>query len=107
MEHGLKSFYNYMQSWPPCCSTVSRIVSLESEKEKCWRDKSCLGEWEDSEKQDMTQRPWEKVKPPPLPQTQMAAVKLGFHTAASEALVGRLNVGIGAAIKGSWYWGAS
>lgn len=76
MEHGLKSLSNYMQSWHSRCSTVSRIVSLESEKEKCWRDKSCLGEWEDSEKQDMTQRPWEKVKSPPLPQDARAKAGL-------------------------------
>lgn len=76
MKHGLTSLYNHVQSWHPCCFPVSRIVSLESEKEKCWRDKSCLGEWEDPEKQDMTQRPWEKVKRPPLPQTHMRAIKL-------------------------------
>lgn len=31
----LKSLSNYMQSWHSDCSTVSRIVGLESEKEKC------------------------------------------------------------------------
>lgn len=57
---------------------LSAGESAWSLRKKCWRDKSCLREWEDSERQDMTQRPWEKVKLPPLPQTQMAAVKLGL-----------------------------
>lgn len=92
-----------MQSWHSCCSTVSRIVSLESEKEKCWRDKSCLGEWENAEKQDMTRRPWEKVKSPPLSQTQMLVLKLGFQTVASRPWWGVLHLGVRATIKSSWH----
>lgn len=82
MGYGLKCLSSYMQNWHAHCSTNNRPVSLESEKEKFWRDKSHLGEWKDSET-GYDREAMGKSEISSFATTQMLSLKLGFQTVAS------------------------